>query len=124
MFTLVDSSSVSIVSLSETAIFCSLTSTSPLPRQVSSSLSTLQTCLSNMMNEAISMEQLRREVGVMIEKITLVTVMLRSLGVTMQEYVCLKVIALLNDCEYFGTSGNSLWLADWIACSLSVWSFG
>ncbi|XP_043213532.1 hormone receptor 4-like isoform X2 [Amphibalanus amphitrite] len=66
-------------------------------QEVATSLSTLQTCLSNMMNEAISMEQLRREVGVMIEKITLVTVMLRSLGITMQEYVCLKVIALLND---------------------------
>jgi len=50
-----------------------------------------------MMNQAISMDQLRREVGIMIEKITLVTVMLRSLGIRMQEYVCLKVIALLND---------------------------
>ncbi|XP_037079545.1 hormone receptor 4-like [Pollicipes pollicipes] len=66
-------------------------------QEVSNSLCTLQTCLSNMMNQAISMEQLRREVGVMIEKITLVTVMLRSLGIRMQEYVCLKVIALLND---------------------------
>ena len=62
-------------------------------RQVANSLSTLQACLSNMMNETITMEQLRREMGVMIEKITLVMVMLRSLGITKQEYVCLKVIA-------------------------------
>lgn len=42
------------------------------------------------------MDQLRQDVGLMIEKITHVTLMFRRVKLTMEEYVCLKVITMLN----------------------------
>lgn len=47
------------------------------------------------------MDQLRQEVGVMVEKITHVTLALRKTKIHIEEYVCLKVIAMLNQCKYF-----------------------
>lgn len=49
-----------------------------------------------MMGREITMEQLRQDVGLMIEKITHVTLMFRQIKLTMEEYVCLKVITMLN----------------------------
>lgn len=37
-----------------------------------------------------------RQVGLMVERITRVTLMFRHLGLKMEEYVCLKVIIMLN----------------------------
>jgi len=64
--------------------------------QVSNNLVTLQTCLTSMMGRPISIDQLRQDVGQMIEKITHVTLMFRRIKLRMEEYVCLKVIAMLN----------------------------
>jgi nuclear receptor subfamily 6 group A len=49
-----------------------------------------------MMGRPISIDQLRQDVGQMIEKITHVTLMFRRIKLRMEEYVCLKVIAMLN----------------------------
>lgn len=49
-----------------------------------------------MMGREITIEQLRQDVGLMIEKITHVTMMFRQIKLTMEEYVCLKVITMLN----------------------------
>ena len=65
-------------------------------RQVSNNLVTLQTCLTSMMGRPITMDQLRQDVGLMVEKITHVTLMFRRVKLRMEEYVCLKVITMLN----------------------------
>ncbi|XP_045605082.2 hormone receptor 4 isoform X2 [Procambarus clarkii] len=65
-------------------------------QEVSNNLCTLQTCLNSMMGRPITMDQLRQEVGVMVEKITHVTLALRKTKIQIEEYVCLKVIAMLN----------------------------
>jgi nuclear receptor subfamily 6 group A len=65
-------------------------------QQVAHNLGTLQTCLSQMMGRHITMEQLRQDVGLMVEKITHVTLMFRRVSLRMEEYVCLKVITMLN----------------------------
>lgn len=64
--------------------------------KVSNNLCTLQTCLTSMMGRPITMDQLRQDVGLMVEKITHVTLMFRRIKLTMHEYVCLKVIIMLN----------------------------
>ncbi|CAG0922501.1 unnamed protein product [Notodromas monacha] len=65
-------------------------------QEVSNNLCTLQTCLTSMMGRPISIDQLRSEVGTMVEKLTQVTMNLRRLRIRPQEYVCLKVIAMLT----------------------------
>ena len=64
---------------------------------------TLQTCLTSMMGWPITMEQLRQDVGLMVEKITYVTLMFRRVKLRMEEYVCLKVITMLahGNCRAF-----------------------
>lgn len=59
-------------------------------------LLTLQTCLTTLMGHPISMEQLRLDVGHMVEKMTQITIMFRRIKLKMEEYVCLKVYILLN----------------------------
>lgn len=49
-----------------------------------------------MMGHPITIDQLRQDVGLMVEKITHVTLMFRHLKLKMEEYVCLKVIIMLN----------------------------
>lgn len=49
-----------------------------------------------MMGRPITMDQLRQDVGLMVEKITHVTLMFRRVKLRMEEYVCLKVITMLN----------------------------
>lgn len=53
-----------------------------------------------MMGRPITIDQLRQDVGLMVEKITYVTLMFRRIKLTMQEYVCLKVIIMLNPSKY------------------------
>ncbi len=70
-------------------------------RQVATNLVTLQTCLTSMMGRPITMDQLRQDVGNMVEKITKVITSFRDFRLSMQEYVCLKVVAMLTqDGEY------------------------
>lgn len=57
---------------------------------------TLQTCLTTLMRHNITMEQLRLDVGHMVEKMTQITIMFRRIKLKMEEYVCLKVYILLN----------------------------
>lgn len=61
---------------------------------------TLQTCLTSMMGRTITMDQLRQDVGLMVEKITYVTLMFRRVKLRMEEYVCLKVITMLSQGKY------------------------
>lgn len=61
---------------------------------------TLQTCLTNMMGRPITMDQLQQDVGLMVEKITYVTLMFRRVRLRMEEYVCLKVITMLSQGKY------------------------
>ena len=42
------------------------------------------------------MDQLRQDVGTMVEKITKVITSFRNFRLSMQEYVCLKVVAMLT----------------------------
>lgn len=53
-----------------------------------------------MMGKPITMDQLRQDVGVMVEKITHVTLMFRRVKLRMEEYVCLKVIIMLTQSAY------------------------
>ncbi|XP_031334124.1 hormone receptor 4 isoform X2 [Photinus pyralis] len=64
--------------------------------EVSNNLCTLQSCLTSMMGRSITMDQLQQDVGLMVEKITHVTLMFRRIKLSMEEYVCLKVITMLN----------------------------
>ena len=50
------------------------------------------------------MDQLRQDVGPMVERITKVITSFRNFRLTMQEYVCLKVVAMLSNAE-----GKSPW---------------
>lgn len=64
--------------------------------QINAHLQTLQTCLTTLMGHPISMEQLKLDVGLMVEKMTQITIMFRRIKLRMEEYVCLKVYILLN----------------------------
>jgi len=45
------------------------------------------------------MDQLRQDVGTMVEKITKVITTFRDFHLTMQEYVCLKVVAMVTNTD-------------------------
>jgi len=66
-----------------------------LHQEVATNLVTLQTCLTSMMGKPITMDQLRQDVGNMVEKITKVIAIFRQFQLKMEEYVCLKVIAMV-----------------------------
>lgn len=68
--------------------------------KVSNNMHTLQTCLTSMMGRPITMDQLRQDVGLMVEKITYVTLMFRRIKLRAEEYVCLKVITMLTQGEF------------------------
>ena len=48
------------------------------------------------MGKPISMDQLRQDAGNMVEKITKVIAIFRQFQLQMEEYVCLKVIAMVS----------------------------
>lgn len=64
--------------------------------EVNAHLTTLQTCLTTLMGQPIAMEQLKLDVGHMVDKMTQITIMFRRIKLRMEEYVCLKVYILLN----------------------------
>ncbi|KAL0112266.1 hypothetical protein PUN28_011961 [Cardiocondyla obscurior] len=68
-------------------------------QEVTNNMYTLQRCLTSMMGRPITMDQLRQDVGLMVEKITYVTLMFRRVRLRMEEYVCLKVITMLSQVE-------------------------
>merc|ERR1712178_583692 len=70
-----------------------------LHQEVATNLVTLQTCLTSMMGKPITMDQLRQDVGIMVEKITKVITTFRNFRLTMQEYVCLKVVAMVTNTD-------------------------
>ncbi|CAG9769351.1 unnamed protein product [Ceutorhynchus assimilis] len=76
-------------------------------QEVETNLCTLQNCLTSMMGREITIEQLRQDVGLMIEKITHVTLMFRQIKLTLEEYVCLKVITMLNQAKPSSGSTNN-----------------
>ncbi len=59
-----------------------------------------------MMGKPITMDQLRQDVGNMVEKITKVIAIFRQFQLKMEEYVCLKVIAMVSqdDLTHGGTN--------------------
>jgi len=73
--------------------------TAELHQEVANNLVILQTCLTSMMGRPITMDQLRQDVGPMVERITKVITSFRNFRLTMQEYVCLKVVAMLSNAE-------------------------
>ncbi|XP_060525233.1 hormone receptor 4 isoform X2 [Cylas formicarius] len=75
--------------------------------EVQTNLYTLQSCLTSMMGREITIEQLRQDVGLMIEKITHVTLMFRQIKLTMEEYVCLKIIIMLNQAKPASSTSSS-----------------
>uniref|UniRef100_A0A182I7N5 Uncharacterized protein n=1 Tax=Anopheles arabiensis TaxID=7173 RepID=A0A182I7N5_ANOAR len=64
--------------------------------EITAHLNTLQSCLTTLMGHPISIEQLKIDVGQMVEKMTQITIMFRRIKLKMEEYVCLKVYILLN----------------------------
>lgn len=50
-----------------------------------------------MMGKPITMDQLRADVGHMVEKITKVIALFRACELKVEEYVCLKVIAMVTE---------------------------
>ncbi|EAT42641.2 AAEL005850-PA [Aedes aegypti] len=64
--------------------------------EITAHLHTLQSCLTTLMGHPISIEQLKIDVGQMVEKMTQITIMFRRSKLKMEEYVCLKVYILLN----------------------------
>ena len=68
-------------------------------QEVATNLVTLQTCLTSMMGRPITMDQIRQDMGTMVEKITKVITTFRNFRLTMEEYVCLKVVAMVTTPE-------------------------
>uniref|UniRef100_A0A182PMS3 Hormone receptor 4 n=1 Tax=Anopheles epiroticus TaxID=199890 RepID=A0A182PMS3_9DIPT len=64
--------------------------------EITCHLHTLQSCLTTLMGHPITIEQLKIDVGQMVEKMTQITIMFRRIKLKMEEYVCLKVYILLN----------------------------
>ncbi|XP_063831270.1 hormone receptor 4 isoform X3 [Ostrinia nubilalis] len=65
-------------------------------QEVNANLRTLQTCLTSLMGRPITLEQLKLDVGLVVEKMTQITCVFRRIQLRMEEYVCLKVYILLN----------------------------
>ncbi|CAH2068418.1 unnamed protein product, partial [Iphiclides podalirius] len=73
-------------------------------QEVNANLRTLQNCLTSLMGRPITLEQLRLDVGLVVEKMTQITCVFRRIQLRMEEYVCLKVYILLNQGMYPNTS--------------------
>ncbi|XP_028967280.1 hormone receptor 4-like [Galendromus occidentalis] len=64
--------------------------------EVKAALHDLQGSLTALMGRHIGMEQLEQEAGELVDKLTRLALCLRRGEVTMEEYVCLKVLLMLN----------------------------
>jgi nuclear receptor subfamily 6 group A len=70
-------------------------------------LQILQRCLQAMMGRSLTLEQLKQDVGLMVERLTFLTRTFRRLGIRLEEYVSLKVIAMLQNTGEFSVSGEN-----------------
>lgn len=60
----------------------------------------LHSILGAMVDGAISLEQLKLEAGHLVEQLTQLSTTFRKLQLCLEEYVCLKVVAMLNQGKY------------------------
>lgn len=56
----------------------------------------MQRGLRHVLEHELPIDELYREVGDIVQKLTDIVLNFRKLGLTREEYVCLKVILLLN----------------------------
>ncbi|XP_076321152.1 nuclear hormone receptor family member nhr-91-like [Tachypleus tridentatus] len=79
-------------------------SESSLDQEIIAGLCRLQNCLAAMMGRPITLEQLRLEAGPLVEHLTHLSTAFRRMRLCIEEYVCLKVIIMLNQVteEYQG----------------------
>ncbi|GFY78978.1 hormone receptor 4 [Trichonephila inaurata madagascariensis] len=73
-----------------------------LEHEVGMGLCALHSVLGAMVDGAISLEQLKVEAGQLVEQLTQLTATFRKLQLCVEEYVCLKVVAMLNQEGYQG----------------------
>ncbi|XP_022242285.1 ecdysone receptor-like isoform X2 [Limulus polyphemus] len=73
-----------------------------LEQDIAAGLCRLQTCLAAMMGRPITLDQLRSEAGPLVEHLTQLSSAFRRMRLCIEEYVCLKVIIMLNQEEYQG----------------------
>ncbi|XP_076352080.1 uncharacterized protein LOC143247624 [Tachypleus tridentatus] len=73
-----------------------------LEQDIAAGLCRLQTCLAAMMGRPITLDQLRLEAGPLVEHLTQLSSAFRQMRLCTEEYVCLKVIIMLNQEEYQG----------------------
>ncbi|KFM63027.1 Hormone receptor 4, partial [Stegodyphus mimosarum] len=73
-----------------------------LQHEVGIGLSALHSVLGALVDGAISLEQLRMEAGELVEQLTQLTATFRKLQLCLEEYVCLKVVAMLSQESYQG----------------------
>ncbi|GIX81328.1 hormone receptor 4 [Caerostris extrusa] len=73
-----------------------------LQHEVGMGLCALHSVLGAMVDGAISLEQLKVEAGQLVEQLTQLTATFRKLQLCLEEYVCLKVVAMLNQEGYQG----------------------
>ncbi|GAB6026608.1 Ligand-binding domain of nuclear hormone receptor [Chamberlinius hualienensis] len=72
---------------------------SDVAKETSANLVKLQTCLANMLGRTVTIDELKHEVGIIVEKISHLVCKLRRLNLSMEEYTCLKIITMLNQEE-------------------------
>ncbi|GBL83414.1 Hormone receptor 4 [Araneus ventricosus] len=73
-----------------------------LQHEVGMGLCALHSVLGAMVDGAISLEQLKAEAGQLVEQLTQLTATFKKLQLCLEEYVCLKVVAMLNQEGYQG----------------------
>ncbi|XP_013785695.2 hormone receptor 4-like [Limulus polyphemus] len=73
-----------------------------LEQDIAAGLCRLQNCLAAMMGRPITLEQLRLEAGPLVEHLTQLSCAFRRMRLCVEEYVCLKVIIMLNQEKYQG----------------------
>ncbi|XP_076359926.1 hormone receptor 4-like isoform X1 [Tachypleus tridentatus] len=67
-----------------------------LDQEIAAGLCRLQSCLAAMMGRSITLEQLRLEAGPLVDRLIQLGSAFRRMKLCVEEYVCLKVIIMLN----------------------------
>lgn len=67
-----------------------------LQHEVGVGLRILHSILGQMVEGAISLQQLHMEAGDLLEQLTQLATIFRKMQLCLEEYVCLKVVAMLN----------------------------
>ncbi|XP_042897151.1 hormone receptor 4 isoform X2 [Parasteatoda tepidariorum] len=73
-----------------------------LDHEVNISLCALQGALGKIVGEEIVLENIQMEAGSLVEQLSQLTITFRKLHLCVEEYVCLKVVAMLNQAGYQG----------------------